>query len=98
MPQTDKSKKEKPKKEKERPKKLTFKHQYALKELPKKIEALTQKIEELELQLGDPDFFLKDSLKAKDLALQLESAKSEKDACENEWLEIELLREELDSQ
>ncbi len=90
-----KPKKELIAKEKLRPKKLTFKHQYALKELPKKIEGLTQKIAELELALGDPDLFMKDSLKAQDLALQLESSKAEKEKCEQEWLDIELLQEEL---
>jgi ATP-binding cassette subfamily F protein uup len=81
--------------EKPRPTKLTFKHQHALKELPKKIEALDKVIANLELQLGDAGLYQRDSLKAQDLALQLESAKNKKAEHETEWLEIELLRESL---
>ncbi len=93
-PLSKKEKKPDPK-EKPRPTKLTFKHQHALKELPKQIEALDKLIADLEMQLGDAGLYQRDSLKAQDLALQLEEAKSKKSDCENEWLKIELLRESL---
>lgn len=82
-------------KEKKQPTKLTFKHQHALKELRKKIEALDKVIADIELQLGDAGLYQRDSLKVQELALQLEEAKSQKEKYETEWLEIELLRESL---
>ncbi len=81
---------------KERPKKLSFKHEFALKELPKKMAGLDVKIQKIEQALSDPDLYLRDSIKAETLAHDLESFRSEKERLENEWLEVELLREEIE--
>ncbi len=93
--ETEKEKAQKPKSE--RPKKLTFKHQHALKVLPGQIDDLITKIKAVETELNDPDLYQKDPLHAQDLAMQLESLKSEKERLETEYLEIELLREEIET-
>lgn len=77
-------------------KKLSFKHEFALKELPKKIAALTEKVQQVEQALSDPDLYQKDPLKAQDLALELKSLKTQKESHESAWLEIELLKEEIE--
>lgn len=78
------------------PKKLSFKQQYALQELPKKIEKLEEKIKALELALSDPTLYTSDMSKANEIANQLSKAKEEKETLEHEWLEIEILREEIE--
>lgn len=79
-----------------RPKKLSFNQEYALKTLPTTIADLTHQIETLELALGDPDLYMRDSQKATSLARQLEEAKAAKEKAEHDWLDLELLREEIE--
>ena len=80
-----------------RPTKLSFKHHHALKVLPDQIDEITSQIQEVELKLADPSLYSKDPLEAQDLALELESLKEKKDALEQEYLDIELLKEEIES-
>lgn len=81
----------------ERPKRLTFKHQHALTVIPQQIEECLANIKRVEEQLSDSDLYQKDPLKAQDLAMELESLKMKKEALETDYLEIELLREEIES-
>ncbi|MEN0087870.1 MAG: ATP-binding cassette domain-containing protein [Pseudomonadota bacterium] len=76
--------------------KLSFKQKYALENLPKEIEALHARIEQLSVKMSDPDFFARDPdgfAKATD---QVGEAQARKDAAEEEWLELEMLREEME--
>lgn len=76
--------------------KLSFKQKHALETLPAKLEALTATIEQLTKKLGDPDLYAKDAQKFASMSEQLETATREHETLENEWLELELLREELE--
>ncbi|WP_336799600.1 ABC-F family ATP-binding cassette domain-containing protein [Kaistia sp. MMO-174] len=75
--------------------KLSFKQKHALETLPAKIEALTAEIAKLEATLAKPNLFASDR-KAFDTAnTRLAAAQHERDAAEEEWLTLEMLREEL---
>ncbi|MBP6985411.1 MAG: ATP-binding cassette domain-containing protein [Alphaproteobacteria bacterium] len=78
-------------------KKLSFKDQYALKHLPQEIQALQNKIEALEMQLQDPNLYTKGPEKAHEFAEILAGLKTEKEEKEHRWLELEMLREEIES-
>lgn len=81
---------------KEKPKKLSYKDQFALTQLPKDIKALEEKITQLEGQLNDPSLYDSGPDKAHQLASDLQSIRQKKDDLEHQWLELELLREELE--
>ncbi|WP_201403272.1 ABC-F family ATP-binding cassette domain-containing protein [Kaistia sp. 32K] len=75
--------------------KLSFKQKHALETLPAKIEALTAEIAKLEATIAKPNLFASDR-KAFDTAnTRLAAAQNERDAAEEEWLTLEMLREEL---
>lgn len=79
-----------------KPKLLSFKDKYALDLLPKQIQQLDQTILELETALSDPDLYSKDPSEARQLGDELHAAKDKKEALEQQWLELELLREEIE--
>jgi ATP-binding cassette subfamily F protein uup len=75
--------------------KLSFKQKHALETLPAKIDALGAEIAKLEAKLATPNLFASDR-KAFDAAnTRLAAAQHERDAAEEEWLTLEMLREEL---
>ncbi|WP_026304482.1 ATP-binding cassette domain-containing protein [Kaistia granuli] len=75
--------------------KLSFKQKHALETLPARIEALTAEIAKLETTLAKPNLFATDR-KAFDTAnTRLAAAQNERDVAEEEWLTLEMLREEL---
>ena len=75
--------------------KLSFKQKHALETLPAKIDALGSEIAKLEAKLATPNLFATDR-KAFDTAnTRLAAAQHERDAAEEEWLTLEMLREEL---
>ena len=76
-------------------KKLSFKQQHALKTLPGTIEALQAEIAAAEKNLADPDLFTRDPKGFAALTERLEAAQVELTAAEDEWLTLEMLREEL---
>jgi ATP-binding cassette subfamily F protein uup len=80
----------------EKPKKLTFKDQYALTHLPKQIKALDEEIHKLEAALNNPDLYAAGPEKAHEIAHDLQVAKAKKDELEHQWLELEMLREEIE--
>lgn len=55
--------KTKPEKKKEETKKLSFNEQHELEKLPLEIEALEEKVAELEAQMAEPNFFKQDHMK-----------------------------------
>ncbi|MCF8474705.1 MAG: ATP-binding cassette domain-containing protein [Emcibacter sp.] len=81
---------------KQRGQKLSFKHQHALKTLPLEIEKLGQTIAEFETKLGDANFYAKDPDGFHKMNKSLEKAKTDLNQKEEEWLELEMLREEME--
>ncbi len=75
-------------------KKLSFNQQHALKTLPGRIKDLTGSIAATSEKLAAPDFYAKDPEGFAKLTKQLDKLQTELSACEDEWLELELLREE----
>jgi len=76
--------------------KLSYKHQRALEQLPKTMEQLEKDIAALEKTLADPQLFTRDPARFQAATEQLQAKQAELAAAEEEWLEIELLREELE--
>ena len=69
---------------------------YALENLPKKIEELNLKIKMIESQLANQNYFVSDPEGFKNSALELEKLTKEKVLSEEEWLKLELRREEVE--
>jgi ABC transport system ATP-binding/permease protein len=80
---------------KESPKKLSFKDQYALTHIPKQIKELDKEIHSIEAALADPDLYSQPD-KVHKLAEDLHAAKLKKDELEHQWLELEMLREQIE--
>ncbi len=76
-------------------KRMANKDRYALERLPGEIEALGTKIAGLEQQMADPGLF-SDSAKFAQVSQQLADAMAEREAKEDQWLELEALREEIE--
>ena len=76
--------------------KLTYKHKFRLESLPKEIAKLEAEIEVLNTALVDPDLYSKnpDLFNVKSNALV--DAQIKLGDCEEEWLELEMLRESSD--
>ena len=76
--------------------KLSYKQKFALETLPGQIEALTTEIATLEAKLADPALFAKDPAAFNTIAADLEKKRARHAALEEEWLELEMLREEIE--
>lgn len=85
-----------PAKETAKKRKLTYKDQFALENLPSKIEALEADIEEFHKTLAEPDLFTNDPDRFHELADKLSIAETELADAEEEWLRLELLKSELE--
>ena len=90
-----KPKKAKPPKPKEKKatKRLSYKQLYRLEKLPGELEEVTTKIYLLEGKLSDPDFYAQNPEEFEKASDQLKQAQENKESLENEWLELEELRE-----
>ncbi|WP_417832264.1 ATP-binding cassette domain-containing protein [Terasakiella sp.] len=87
---------EKPKDQPKKTKaKLSYKDQRELDMLPQKMEKLTAEKEKLERAMADPDLFAKSPDKFQKTSDDLSAVQAELDACEERWLELEMLQEEL---
>jgi ABC transport system ATP-binding/permease protein len=75
---------------------LTFTDQHALKTCPNRIAALNAEIGRLEGILSDPDLYSTDHARFTAAVAELEAAQVERAALEEEWLRLELLREEIE--
>ncbi len=75
--------------------KLSYKHKYRLETLPGIIADKQEEIAKIKLFLSKPDAYTKDSDKFNEMAKSLTKAEQELSSLENEWLEIELLKESL---
>jgi len=76
--------------------KMGFKEKHALETLPKKLEALRADVTKLQAKLADPALFSRDPAAFKQAAADLEAAHAAIAAGETQWLELEMLREELE--
>jgi len=76
--------------------KLSFKQKHALETLPKEIARLSAEIERLSAQLADPAFYTRDPKAFAAASDKLDAAETAKTKAENHWLELELLREEIE--
>ena len=77
-------------------KKLSFKQKFALDNLPKKMAAITASISSLENQLADPAFYERSPASFAKTIAALDKERQTLAALEEEWLELEMLREELE--
>nr|WP_319386511.1 ATP-binding cassette domain-containing protein [uncultured Roseibium sp.] len=73
--------------------KLTFTQQHLLKSLPDTIEQLEAKLEQLQGEMNDPQLYAKNPEKFARLSQQITDLATEKDAAEEQWLELEMLNE-----
>ncbi|MBX3583519.1 MAG: ABC-F family ATP-binding cassette domain-containing protein [Rhizobiaceae bacterium] len=78
------------------PKKLSYKQKFALESLPGRIDAATATIANLENQIADPSFYDRNPASFAKTVAALERERQSLAAMEEEWLELEMLREELD--
>jgi len=76
--------------------KLSYKEKHALDTLPGKMVALHDEISALETELEDPSLFGRDSRKFDVTARRLAAAREELAAAEEQWLELEMKREDLE--
>ncbi|NVN88652.1 MAG: ATP-binding cassette domain-containing protein [Rhodopseudomonas sp.] len=78
-------------------KKLNFKDKHALETLPKTMSHLQAEIAKQQRHLDDPNLFKKDRKKFDTASNALAKAQQELQECEERWLELELLREEIEN-
>ncbi|MEM8542221.1 MAG: ATP-binding cassette domain-containing protein, partial [Pseudomonadota bacterium] len=94
------AKPDKPNSQKQKPTnskaKLSFKQKYALETLPGKMEEASKQIAALEAKMADADFFSKNPEEFSKAAKELSKVQHDHEAMEEEWLELEMLREELE--
>lgn len=79
------------------PKKLSYKQQRLLEVLPQEISDLEQQIFQTEEKLSDPSFYSRDPQGFEQLTHELTAYQTLKEEKENQWLEIQLLKEELET-
>ena len=76
--------------------KLSFNEKHALETLPKKMETLHADIAKLQRVLDDPNLYARDRKKFDDTSTAIAKAHEELSAAEERWLELEMLREEIE--
>ena len=75
---------------------LSFNEKHALETLPKTIERLQAEIASQQRLLDDPDLYRKDRKKFDEASAAIATAQIELAAAEDRWLELEVLREEIE--
>jgi ATP-binding cassette subfamily F protein uup len=74
---------------------LSPKEQHALKTLPGVIDKLTREVESLQQAMEKPELYAKDPAGFAKMARALEEAQAKLAEAEEQWLELEILREEI---
>ena len=75
---------------------LSYKEKHALQTLPARMESLRGEIATLQTKLADPNLYARDPQNFSKTATALSTAESALAAAEDEWLALELKREELE--
>ncbi|MGJ0391897.1 MAG: ABC-F family ATP-binding cassette domain-containing protein [Methylocystis sp.] len=91
----EKAAREKPAEKQPAKPKLSFKEQHALATLPAKIEELKVKRTKLQALLDDPELYSRDPAKFAKASEMFSAAEAELSAAEENWLELEIKREEI---
>jgi ATPase components of ABC transporters with duplicated ATPase domains len=76
--------------------KLSYKQKFALENLPKEMEKTEKEIAAREAKMADPNLFTRDPAAFNKLAAEMEKLRADLTRMEEEWLELEMLREELE--
>jgi ATP-binding cassette subfamily F protein uup len=76
--------------------KLSFGEKHALETLPARMAGLSAEMERLRTALADPALYAKDTKRFSVLSKELSTAEAELAVSEERWLELELLREEIE--
>jgi len=79
-----------------RSRRMSFKDQYALETLPARIAALQREIDSLNADLADPDLYTRDVGRFGRVTAALAAAQQKLSPLEEQWLALEMLREEID--
>lgn len=79
-----------------KPAKLSYKDKYALETLPKQIEELEAQIAVHNKALEDPDLFTKNPKRFNEAMEGIAALTAEHQALEEKWLELEMMREEIE--
>ncbi len=74
---------------------MTFKDKHALETLPKTIAALQEDMRKLQTKLGDPQFYARDRAGFEKVSAEVGELQERIAMAEEQWLELEILREEL---
>lgn len=77
--------------------KLSFNEKRLLETLPERIDALGRDIEKLKAVLADPELYTRDRTRFDKASELLTRAEDERQRGETQWLELEMLREELEA-
>ncbi|MGA9795347.1 MAG: ATP-binding cassette domain-containing protein [Rhizomicrobium sp.] len=77
---------------------LTFKDKHALETLPARMATLEKDIAALHLKLADSKLYARDPKGFADMSAKLQAAATELASSEERWLELEMLREDLERQ
>lgn len=83
--------------EKNKTQKLSFKEQYLLNNLPKEIEKIGEENKAIEVALGNANLYTDDPQKFDELTKKLAENKAKLEEMENQWLEVQIKAEELES-
>src|SRR5579883_1967791 len=75
---------------------LSFNEKHALEALPQQIATLQSRIGELQHRLDDPSLYVRDRNAFADVSNSLATAQRELAAAEEKWLNLEILREEIE--
>jgi ATP-binding cassette subfamily F protein uup len=78
------------------PRRMTFRDRHALETLPTRIAALHADVERLNAALADADLYTRDPVRFGATTKALEAAQTALAAAEEQWLTLEMLREELE--
>jgi ATP-binding cassette subfamily F protein uup len=76
---------------------MTFKDKHALETLPKTIAKLQTEIDSLQAKLADPQFYARDRAAFAKVTAAIGELEQQRAAAEEQWLELEIRREELAS-
>ena len=83
-------------KQKNQTKKLSFKHQFALENIPKEIAKIEKNIKMFEEKLAEPNLYSENPDLFHKCSAELEKLNALRDQKEEEWLELEILRETIE--